>query len=109
MNTIYRASQNYIPYTAPPDYNRFVGNRRAGPAYNKNKLSFKSYPPGPPGENDRKSVVDLVTETILVTVFDFKNSDDLRERLNREEVKLQMMERQINREPGPQRQLNQSA
>lgn len=98
MNTIYRAQQNQLPYIPPPDISRIPGNRRVESSGNNktNKISFKSYYQPPGKEENQKSIVDLVTESILITVFKYTGEEDLKEKLKTETKKFEEMDRALN-------------
>ncbi len=103
MNTIYKLPQNQIPYTAPPDRSRLPFNRRKNKVDEKEKLSFKSY--YPPDERNG-SVVDVITETILIRVLNAKDLKEIKRRLKAANDNEEKVQELLSEELGHQRRIN---
>ena len=95
MNTIYRVGQKQNIFTPLPNLGRFPGNRGTeSNVKSKENLAFKSYHSEVPDQNDGNSVVDTLTEKILVTFF---NQDDAK-KLKKETKKFERIKNQIQQE-----------
>jgi len=98
MNTIYRITPKQNIFTPLPNLGRLPGNRKTGfNVKNKENLAFKSYSSESPGQNGRKSVVDALTEKILITFF---NRDDAKKlkHLKKEVARFDRIQNQIQQE-----------
>lgn len=112
MNTIYSLQTKTNPqeYQIPKDRGYMFPTAK-NPVAQKNKLSFKSYlgsyynvDPRIPDEG--KSIVDVVTETILITFFNGKGLPQ-KEDIKRQNQILKNIQQELQNQQTSGQQLNQ--
>ncbi len=100
MNTIYSVNQKPYIYTQPPNKKKEAGVPKPETKNSQpiNKLGFKAdFPSNSNLKDDKNSVVDVITEKILITFFHYKDPEQLKEFEN-ETKKLKRIEAQVNNE-----------